>query len=404
MSQAVSDVVVVGGGIVGLATAVALLERFPSLKLTLLEKESEVAMHQTGHNSGVIHSGIYYRPGSLKAQTCVAGAKLLVEFCQAHHIPYTLCGKLVVARQESELSQLEQLYQRGLANGVPGLTMVGPERMRELEPHTAGIRALHVPQAGIVDYRVVAHTFVRLIAQRGGEIRTAARVIRLLRRERAWVLETSTGEVRGTFLITCGGLHADRLSRMGGAPDDLRIVPFRGDYYELAPERRKLVRAMIYPVPDPALPFLGVHFTRTMEGGVHVGPNAVLALKREGYHKTDISLPDVWGMARYPGFWKMAWRFRAVGMSELYRAWSRAAFTRAAQQLVPEVRSTDLLPSGSGVRAQALNRHGSLVDDFDIVQTERAVHVRNVPSPAATASIRIGRTIAERVAVALNSQ
>ncbi len=402
MSQAVSDVVVVGGGIVGLATVVALLERSPSLKLTLLEKEPEVAMHQTGHNSGVIHSGIYYRPGSLKAQTCVAGAKLMVEFCQAHRIPYMLCGKLIVATHESELSQLEQLYQRGLANGVPGLTVVGPERIQELEPHARGVRALHVPKAGIVDYGAVARAFATLIAQRGGEIRTAVRVTRLLTRERAWVVETSAGEVRGTFLITCGGLHADRVSRMGGAPDDLRIIPFRGDYYELAPERRSLVKAMIYPVPNPALPFLGVHFTRTMEGGVHVGPNAVLALKREGYRKADVSLVDVWSMARSPGFWRMMWRFRAVGASELYRAWSRAAFARAAQRLVPEVQPTDLVPSGSGVRAQALDRHGLLVDDFNIVQTEQAVHVRNVPSPAATSSIPIGRTIAGMAATALN--
>ena len=398
MSGGLADLAVVGGGIVGLSTAMAWLDRCPGSRVIVLEKEPRLAAHQTTHNSGVIHSGVYYRPGSLKAKTCVAGAKLLVEFCQAHHIPHHICGKLVVATDESELPALQTLYQRGLANGVQGLALIGPEQIREREPYARGIRALHVPGAGVVDYAAVARTVAQLIQRCGGEIRTGAKVTRLVRRDRVWVLETAAGEVRSHALITCGGLYADRLSMAAGSSNDLCIVPFRGEYYDLIPERRFLVKAMIYPVPDPALPFLGVHFTRSVDGRAHAGPNAVLALKREGYRKTDFRVGDVLEMLRFPGFWKMARRYWSVGLAESYRSWSKRAFVNALQRLVPEIRAADLSPGDSGVRAQALGVDGSLVDDFNIVQGEQAIYVRNVPSPAATASLRIGQLIAEMAA------
>ena len=392
------DLMIIGGGIVGLATAMEFLGRFPSARLLVLEKEPQVGVHQTGHNSGVIHSGVYYRPGSLKAKTCVAGAALLVEFCQANGIPHEICGKLIVATEPSELPALETLHQRGQANGVPGLTMIGPERIREIEPHARGIKALHVPRAGIVDYVAVAQAYVETIRRRGGTVRTLARVQRLLKRGQAWVAETSAGKFEAKALITCGGLHADRLATQAGCPPGMRITPFRGDYYELVPARRSLVKSMIYPVPNPALPFLGVHFTRSIGGGVHVGPNAVLSLKREGYRKTDVNLADAVDLLSYPGFWKMARKYWRVGLEELHRAWSRRAFVRALQRLVPEVREEDLCSGGSGVRAQALDPQGRLLDDFSIVQTDGAIHVCNVPSPAATASIRIGQLITDMAA------
>ena len=401
--MAVFDLAIVGGGIVGLATAMEWVQAFPGTRLALLEKEPELAAHQTGRNSGVIHSGIYYRPGSLKAKTCVAGAKLMVEFCQAHRIPHQLCGKLVVAAHESELPGLRTLYERGMANGVAGLELVGPARMREIEPHAQGLQALHVRSAGVVDYRAVARAFAETIRQRGGEIRTGARVRRLARRDRVWVVETTGGEVQSTVLITCGGLHADRLSVMAGAPSDLLIVPFRGEYYDVVPGRRSLVKAMIYPVPNPVLPFLGVHFTRSVDGRVHAGPNAVLALKREGYRKTDLDVWDILQMVGFPGFWKMASRFLRVGAEEAWRSWNKRAFVQALQRLVPDVRAADLSPAASGVRAQALDADGRLADDFNIAEGDGVIHVRNVPSPAATASIQIGRTIVEMAASAFAS-
>ena len=396
------DLAIIGGGIVGLATAREWLTRFPNSKLVVLEKEAQLAAHQTGHNSGVIHSGIYYRPGSVKAAMCVAGAKLLVEFCRAQGIAYEICGKLIVATESSELPALEALYQRGLANGVPGVSMVGPERIRELEPHARGLRALHVPSAGIVDYARVARAFAQLIQQGGGDIRLSARVTRLLQRDPRCAIETTAGEFQASYVMICAGLHADRLAEMAGAPRDLQIIPFRGDYYELVPERRGLVKAMIYPVPNPALPFLGVHLTRDIADRVHAGPNAVLALKREGYKKTDIHLPDMLRLCGFSGFWRMARKQWRVGLEELHRAWSKPAFVRALQRLVPEVRGEDLTPGGSGVRAQAVDVRGALLDDFHIVQGERALYVRNVPSPAATASIRIGQAITEMAAASFS--
>lgn len=401
MSTPVYGTAIVGGGIVGLATAMECLAQFPNRSLIVLEKESRLAVHQTSRNSGVIHSGLYYRPGSLKARTCVAGAKLLVEFCQAHQIPYQMCGKLVVATKPAEVPLLQTLHQRGIANGVPGLSMIGPERLRELEPHARGVSALHVPSAGVVDYAAVAHAMATVIQSRGGTIRTSANVRGLVRREGVWVVETTAGKIQARWLVTCGGLQADRLARMAGAPADLQIVPFRGEYYELIPERRFLVRSMIYPVPNPALPFLGVHFTRSIHGVVHAGPNAVLALKREGYRKTDLDLRDALESLRFPGFWRMSQRYWATGLGELYRSLYKPAFVQALQRLVPDVRSKDLVPAPAGVRAQALGARGALLDDFDIVEGPQAIHVLNVPSPAATASLSIARTITERVAAAL---
>ncbi len=405
------DLAMVGGGIVGLATAMELLGRFPSLRLILLEKERQVAVHQTSHNSGVIHSGLYYRPGSLKARLCVSGANLLVAFCERHRIPHARCGKLVVATDPSEVPALHRLYERGLANGVEGLSLIGPERLRELEPHARGLEALHVASAGVVDYAAVARAYAQVILERGGAIRTGARVTRVLRRDQAWRLSTSAGEVRAKALITCGGLHADRLAPPGGSraagqatdaggPREARIIPFRGDYYELVPSRRELVRTMIYPVPDPRLPFLGVHVTRGIDGRVHAGPNAVLALKREGYRNTDISLADTWGLVGYAGFWRMARRHWRTGLDELARSFSKRAFVRALQRLVPALSPDDFVPAPSGVRAQAVDRRGVLLDDFEIVQQAGAIQVLNVPSPAATASIRIGQHLADMAAAA----
>lgn len=391
------DLAVIGGGIVGLATARELLTRFPGASVVVLEKEPQVASHQSSHNSGVIHSGIYYRPGSLKAKTCVAGARLMVALCREHGIPYEMCGKVIVATDASEVPALERLYQQGVANGVDGLSMIGPERLRELEPHARGVKALHVASTGIVDYSAVAKVLVELIQRHGGEIRTSSQVRRVLRRDGPWSVQTTTGEVQAKCLVTCAGLYADRLARMAHAPNDLRILPFRGEYYDLAPSRRFLVKSLIYPVPDPALPFLGVHFTRAVGGRVHAGPNAVLALKREGYRKTDVSLAETLEMLRFPGFWRMSRKYWRVGAGECARSFSLHAFVRALRRLVPEIGPGDLVPGAHGVRAQAVDREGVLLDDFNIVPGEGVVYVRNVPSPAATASLRIAQLIADEV-------
>jgi L-2-hydroxyglutarate oxidase LhgO len=390
------DIAIVGGGIVGLATAHRLLEVHPDVRLVLLEKEAEIAAHQTGHNSGVLHSGIYYKPGSAKARTCVEGARLMRDFCAREGIPLEICGKVVVATDESEVPALEELWRRGTANGVPGLAIIGPERLREIEPHAAGVRALHVPGAGILDFREVARALARLVAAAGGEIRTSARVRRLRSDGEGVVLETQAGKVRSRILIACGGLYSDRLARMEVRDLDVRIVPFRGEYYTLLPERCDLVRGLIYPVPDPRFPFLGVHFTRQVGGGVEAGPNAVLAFHREGYTKARVSLRDLGDVLCYPGFWRLARRYWRTGAGEVYRSLSKRAFVRALQKLVPDVRVGDLARGGSGVRAQALVRTGELVDDFLIVDVPRSLHVCNAPSPAATASLAIAEEIVRR--------
>jgi L-2-hydroxyglutarate oxidase LhgO len=389
------DLTVIGGGIVGLAVALKATESFPTLTILVLEKEAEVARHQTGHNSGVIHSGIYYKPGSLKAVNCAAGAAALVTFCDTHAIPYERCGKVIVATTASEQEALRTLEQRGKANGISGIELISTERLRELEPHCSGREALFVPTAGIVDYSQVARKYAELFVGAGGELRTRSEVTGIRVTSNRVVVATTRGDIETRHVVNCAGLHSDRIMRLAGHSGGPRIVPFRGEYYDVRPERHTLVRNLIYPVPDPRFPFLGVHFTRRVTGGIEAGPNAVLALAREGYRKTDINLKDAIDIAGYAGFWKMARRYWRAGLAEYYRSLHKAAFVRALQKLVPAIQSADLLPGGSGVRAQALDRHGRLVDDFLVIPSPRIIHVCNVPSPAATASLMIGKQIVE---------
>jgi L-2-hydroxyglutarate oxidase LhgO len=389
------DLVVIGGGIIGLSSAMEAKRRQPRRSVLVIEKEDRLAAHQTGHNSGVIHSGLYYKPGSLKARTCVEGAAAMVAFCREHGLTHEICGKVVVATREEELPALEELHRRGTANGVPDLAMIGPERLREIEPHSAGLRALHVPGTGIVDYVAVAGKYADLLTRSGGEIRTGTRALRTVSRGAEIIVETTKGAVAARKVINCAGLESDRIARAAGARIETKIVPFRGEYYEIAPHRHGLVRGLIYPVPDPNFPFLGVHFTRRIGGGVEAGPNAVLALKREGYRKSDFSLADAAATLAFPGFWRMAAKYWRSGLDELHRSFSKSAFVRALQRLLPELGDDDLVPGGAGVRAQAVDRKGKLLDDFEIVRDGNVVHVLNVPSPAATASLVIGRRIVE---------
>jgi (S)-2-hydroxyglutarate dehydrogenase len=391
-----AHVVIIGGGIVGLSTAMALVQGTPPARPLVLEKEAAVAAHQTGHNSGVIHSGIYYKPGSLKARFTVQGAREMVEFAQAHGIAYEVCGKVVVATRPDELPRLEELYRRGTANGTPGLAMIGPERLREIEPHAAGLRALQVSSTGIIDYVGVAQRYADIVRERGGEVRTGVRVVAIRRDGDEWVIETTAGVERTRYLVNCAGLHSDVMARLAGSAPPVRIVPFRGEYYELVAARADLVKALIYPVPDPAFPFLGVHFTRMVQGGVEAGPNAVLSFKREGYRKTDFDAREAWDTLSYPGFWRLARKYWRTGAGEFYRSFSKPAFVRALQRLLPDLRMDDLHPSGAGVRAQAIDPFGALVDDFSIQAIGGVIHVLNAPSPAATASLPIGRAIADQ--------
>jgi L-2-hydroxyglutarate oxidase len=387
------DVIIVGGGIVGLAVALEITQRFPRLRLLLLEKEARVGQHQSGHNSGVIHSGVYYKPGSLKAKLCVEGAREMVEFCRSHALPYEICGKVIVATHEQEFPRLEELRHRGEVNGLTGLRLIGPEELREIEPHASGIQALIVPSTGITDYLKVCEKYAKLISAQGGTILTSTAVIGIKSRSDEIVVETQRDTFSAGFLINCAGLFSDRISRMAGDDPGVMIVPFRGEYYELIPERSSLVRALIYPVPDPRFPFLGVHFTRRIAGTVDAGPNAVLAFRREGYRRSDFSLRDLASSLAFPGFWRMVKANWRSGLYEFRRSFSKAEFVRALQRLLPDVRERDLVPGGSGVRAQALGRDGTLVDDFRFVPSARMLHVLNVPSPAATASLVIGRAI-----------
>jgi L-2-hydroxyglutarate oxidase len=393
------DLTIVGGGILGLATALKLIRAHPSLRLLILEKEAEIARHQTGNNSGVIHSGLYYRPGSLKARSCVAGRKELMAFCDENAVPYEICGKVVVATSEEELPRLEELHRRGIANGLKDLQIIGPERLKELEPHATGIQGLHVPETGIIDYKKVAAAYAEKIRDAGGDIRLSQRVVGILDRPEEIVLQTSGGDYRTKYLINCCGLQSDIVAQMmGGAnnsEEEHRIIPFRGEYYKIAPERQFLVRNLIYPVPDPTFPFLGVHFTRMARGGVEAGPNAVFAYAREGYRHTDINLSDLWRTISFKGFWAITGKYWQTGFGELYRSLSKSAFVRALQKLLPEIRESDLVPGGAGVRAQAVSASGALVDDFVIKQTRKAIHVLNAPSPGATASLAIGQQICE---------
>lgn len=386
------DVVVVGGGIVGLATAMALTEGGRSV--VVLEKESRLAAHQTGHNSGVIHSGLYYAPGSLKARTCTAGRDALYEFCERHDIAHERCGKVVVATEADEVPRLDELERRGRANGLDGMRRLGPREIEELEPATRGVDGLWVPQTGIVDYRAVCRAFARQVQAGNGEVRTGTAVTGVLRRGGEQVVTTSSGEVICRLLVGCAGLWSDRLARLCGLDPGVRIVPFRGEYHELVEERRHLVRNLIYPVPDPRFPFLGVHFTRRIDGAIEAGPNAVLALRRAGYSWGQVHLGELAETLTYPGFLRLALRYWRTGAGEVYRSLSRRAFAHALRRLVPELEAADLRPGGAGVRAQALDRRGRLLDDFHLVEGAGQVHVLNAPSPAATASIAIGRQIA----------
>ena len=389
------DAIIVGGGIVGLSVALEITQRFPRLRTLVLEKEDRVARHQSGHNSGVIHSGIYYKPGSLKAKLCVAGAAAMIEFCREHGLPHSICGKVIVATSQEELQSLEELRGRGEANGVAGVRLIGSAELRDLEPNARGLQALVVPSTGITDYATVCDKYAELIVERGGSILTSAEVLRIKRGASEIVVETRRGAFSTTHLINCAGLFSDRISRMAGDEPKVIIASFRGEYYGLIPERSPLVRALIYPVPDPRFPFLGVHFTRRISGRVDACPNAVLAFRREGYRRTDFKLEDLaWSLA-FPGFWRMVAKYWRSGLDEVHRSFSKPAFVRALQRLVPAIRDEDLVSGGSGVRAQALKRDGTLVDDFQFVQSGKVLHVLNVPSPAATASLLIGRAIVE---------
>ena len=394
MESSQYDIVIIGGGILGLSTAMQLLERAPHWRVAVVEKEEQLATHQTGHNSGVMHSGIYYRPGSQKAKFCVAGLNNMVKFCEENEIEYQQCGKVIIALHESELGRLQDLYERGTANGVPDLEIVGPERLKEIEPHTTGVRALWAPHTGIVDFTKVAAAFASKFQQSGGDIFTGAAVKKITRSSGSVALETTKGTLQAKHLINCAGLYADKVASMTGEKVGIRIIPFRGEYFTLRPESHHLVSGLIYPVPDPQFPFLGVHFTRNIKGHVEAGPNAVMALRREGYRKRDFSLGDTLGNLAYPGFWKMALKYWKIGLGEVYRSYSRRVFLRDLQRLLPEIQNSDLASGGSGVRAQAVARDGSLLDDFSIIQSGDAIHVLNAPSPGATSSLAIGEHIA----------
>ena len=395
------DIAIVGGGIVGLASALALLESRPDCSVLLLEKEAQLARHQTGHNSGVIHAGLYYRPGSLKAQLCTEGREALYRFCADHEIACERCGKVVVAVSANQVSALDELERRGRANGLEGMQRLDARDIREREPHAAGVAGLFVPQTGIVDYVQVAEAMGRIVRQLGGQILLNAELTGVDKQAGGFVLKTSAGNFQSRRLVNCAGLHSDRVASLSGVEPDARIIPFRGEYYKLKPQRRRLVRNLIYPVPDPSMPFLGVHFTRMIDGDVEAGPNAVLAWKREGYSWQDVSITDLLETLGFPGFWKLAARFWSVGLHEYQRSLSKAAFVRSLQTLLPEVRADDLVRAESGVRAQAVDKDGKLLDDFHLLQGDGMVHVLNAPSPAATASIAIGRVVAAKVAATL---
>jgi L-2-hydroxyglutarate oxidase len=390
------DVIIVGGGIVGLATAHRLLEPNPSLKIALFEKEATVSMHQTGNNSGVIHSGLYYKPGSLKAKNCIEGYHQLIEYCQKEDIPFEITGKLVVASTEDQRSQLETLYQRGQENGLDGIKKLTLAEMREHEPHVAGVEGMWVPQTGIVDYRAVAVKLAQGIQASGCEMHLGEKVTNINKGLTFSIVETEKAVYEAKLIINCAGLYSDQVAQWTQKePLDIRIVPFRGEYYKLKKDKEYLVKNLIYPVPDPNFPFLGVHFTRMMRGGVEAGPNAVLAFKKEGYKKLGINAKELWDTLTWPGFQKVAVKYWETGLGEMYRSFSKEAFTKALQVLIPEIQIDDLVEGGAGVRAQACDRTGGLLDDFSIVQDEKVINILNAPSPAATSSLSIGKTVAE---------
>ncbi|OUL34800.1 hydroxyglutarate oxidase [Nostoc sp. T09] len=390
------DFAIIGGGIVGLSTGLALGKCYPNARVLVLEKESNWAFHQTGNNSGVIHSGIYYKPGSFKAKFCRDGARSMVEFCQEHGIDYEVCGKVIVATSEAELPRLENLYKRGLDNGI-AVQKISPEEVREIEPHVSCVGGVRVFSTGIVNYKQVSNKYAELIQKQGGDLRLNTKVEKIHQSGKNQVIETNNGSFETRIVINCAGLHSDRIAKLGQVEPQAKIVPFRGEYYELTPEKRYLVKTLIYPVPNPDFPFLGVHFTRMIDGSVHAGPNAVLSLKREGYHKTDFDWRDFAEVMTYPGFWKLAAKHADEGIKEIIRSFSKAAFVNSLQKLIPEVQAQDLVPTHAGVRAQALKNDGSLVDDFLIVQGQNSIHVCNAPSPAATSSLEIGKAIVAQI-------
>ena len=390
------DYAVIGGGIVGLSTAMQLAQQYAHARILMLEKEASPALHQTGRNSGVIHSGIYYKPGSYKARFARAGASSMVDFCREHDIPHEVCGKVIVATQEKERQGLDNLFQRGRQNGLP-VRKISPQELNEIEPHVRCVAGIHVPTTGITNYRNVSQKYLELFLEQGGQAMFENEVRQITDRGRTHLIETTRGEFEAKFLINCAGLYSDRITRLAGKDPGIKIVPFRGEYYELAPSKRHLVKTLIYPVPNPDFPFLGVHFTRMIDGSVHCGPNAVLAFKREGYKKTDFNLRDFCETMSYRGFWRLARKNFVEGMKEIYRSVSKAAFVHSLQQLIPEVEAADLVPCQAGVRAQALLNDGRLVDDFLIVRGQNALHVCNAPSPGATASLEIGKAIVAQI-------
>jgi len=396
LSKESFDIIVIGGGIIGTATALS-INNNSNLNILLIEAEKHLALHQTGNNSGVIHSGLYYKPGSLKAKNCTEGRELLYKFCDENDIEYIRCGKIVVANNDLELSAMDALFNRGFANGLKGIKKLSADEIKVYEPHVKGISGLFVPQTGIVDYTKVTNAYAKIFLENDGVIETNCKFLSLKIINRELILVTTKGEFKTKFLVNCGGLHSDQIAKLCGVKPELQIVPFRGEYFKIKKEKEYLVKNLIYPVPDPQFPFLGVHFTRMINGGVETGPNAVLAFKREGYSKKDFSLNDVSRMFLYSGFWKMALKYYRMGFGEFYRSFSKKSFVKALQKLVPEIQLDDLEPGGAGVRAQALEPDGKLVDDFRIIEDNRMVHVLNAPSPAATASLSIGRTVAKIV-------
>lgn len=389
-------ITIIGGGITGLATAYQLLRQQPNLQVTVLEKEQQVAQHQTGHNSGVIHSGIYYAPGSLKAQNCIRGYQLLIDFCEAQNVPYELCGKIIVATTEEELPRLQALYERGQQNGLEELKWLDKAEIAQREPHVNGLAGIYVPETGIVDYKLVAQKLQERIEQFGGKVITGEPVKSIEHSNNQTFVSTSTKQYTSDLLINCAGLYSDKIAAMAGLKLDVQIIPFRGEYWLVKPEKEYLVKDLVYPVPDPAFPFLGVHFTRMAGGGLEAGPNAVLAFKREGYTRTAFKASEFMETMAWPGLHSIIKRYWRTGMGEMYRSWNKAAFVKALQKLVPEIQSDDLVPGGAGVRAQACSKDGKLLDDFYIEEQPNAIHLLNAPSPAATSSLSIGLKLAEK--------
>lgn len=392
------DTIIIGAGLVGLSTAYNILLKNPSRSILILEKESKVSVHQSGHNSGVIHSGIYYKPGSLKATNCISGYRLLLDFVNEHQVPFEICGKIIVATSENELAILDAIYNRGLQNGLSNLKKIDRFELKEYEPNVAGIAGIHIPQTGIIDYPFMANKIKEIITNTlGAEIRFNEEVLNIVSSSKDYVVETNRKNYSTRKIISCAGLQSDRVTSLTYKENDLRIIPFRGEYYKLRPEKEYLIKNLVYPVPDPNFPFLGVHFTRMISGGVEAGPNAVLAFKREGYQFRDFNFKDSFNTLTWPGFWKIVAKYGRTGLGEIHRSLSKEAFTKALQKLLPEVTEDDLIAGGAGVRAQACDRDGNLIDDFNLVETENIIHVRNAPSPAATSCLSIGKLISEKI-------